>query len=79
MGNIEGKIKWEECVDMDVESIGPFDSGIRWRRVRRRRKEDTISEEPVRFVNGGSLDCGVNLTTTRSRIQLPQEVNPGIP
>jgi hypothetical protein len=51
LGNIEGKIKWEECVDMDVKSIGPFNGGICRRGVRRRRKEGTISEQPVRFVN----------------------------
>jgi hypothetical protein len=31
LSNIEGKIKWEERVNMDVKSIGPFDGGIRWR------------------------------------------------
>jgi hypothetical protein len=53
LSNIEGKIKRKEGVDMDVESISPFSSRIRWRRVRRWRKEGTIGEKPVRFVNRG--------------------------
>jgi len=79
LSNIEGKIKREECVDMDVESISPFSSRICRRCVRRRRKEGTISEEPVRLSIGDKLYRGINLTTAGWHIELPQEGNPEIP
>lgn len=37
LGQIQGKVEREEGIGVDIESVGPFDCGVRGRRVRWRR------------------------------------------